>query len=138
MDSSALAPKRKPVISSANFDRNGYSVNISQSDRIFRQSQAYTEETKQQRKLQIAEEMREAAGEDEQELAVMADAFLKENLPENVFGAPKARDGMWASCIRVLDPISGETVQQFNLEQNEAALRYTQLDLQGLCTLEQK
>ena len=94
--------------------------------------QAYTEETKQQRKLQIAEEMREAAGEDEQELAVMADAFLKENLPENVFGAPKARDGMWASCIRVLDPISGETVQQFNLEQNEAALRYTQLELQGL------
>merc|ERR1719334_2734491 len=31
---------------------------------------AYTEETKQQRKLQIAEEMREAAGEDEAELAV--------------------------------------------------------------------
>ena len=33
-----------------------------------------------------------------------------------------SRDGMWASCIRVLDPINGETVQQFNLEQNEAAL----------------
>ena len=30
---------------------------------------AYTEETKQTRKLQMAEEMREAAGEDEQELA---------------------------------------------------------------------
>ena len=39
----------------------------------------------------MAEEMREAAGEDEQELAnEMAEAFLSENLPENVFGAPKA------------------------------------------------
>ena len=72
----------------------------------------------------MAEEMREAAGEDEQELAAeMAGAFLSENLPENVFGAPKAGAGMWASCIRVLDPINGETVQQIPLEQNEAALR---------------
>lgn len=71
----------------------------------------------------MAEEMREAAGEDEQELAAeMAGAFLSENLPENVFGAPKAGAGMWASCIRVLDPINGETVQQIPLEQNEAAL----------------
>ena len=84
---------------------------------------AYTEETKQTRKLQMAEEMREAAGEDEQELAnEMAEAFLSENLPENVFGAPKAGPGMWASCIRVLDPINGDTAQQINLEQNEAAL----------------
>ena len=78
----------------------------------------------------MAEEMREAAGEDEQELAnEMAEAFLGENLPENVFGAPKAGSGMWASCIRVLDPINGETVQQINLEQNEAALRYVWLHL---------
>ena len=85
---------------------------------------AYTEDTKQAKKLQMAEEMREAAGEDEQELAAeMAGAFLSENLPENVFGAPKAGAGMWASCIRVLDPINGETVQQIPLEQNEAALR---------------
>lgn len=84
---------------------------------------AYTEDTKQAKKLQMAEEMREAAGEDEQELAAeMAGAFLSENLPENVFGAPKAGAGMWASCIRVLDPINGETVQQIPLEQNEAAL----------------
>ena len=78
----------------------------------------------------MAEEMREAAGEDEQELAnEMAEAFLSENLPENVFGAPKAGSGMWASCIRVLDPINGETVQQINLDQNEAALRYIWLHL---------
>ena len=85
---------------------------------------AYTDDTKHQRKLQMANEMREAAGEEEQELAnQMAEQFLQENLPENVFGAPKAGTGMWASCVRVLDPITGETVQQINLEQNEAALR---------------
>ena len=51
---------------------------------------AYTEDTKTQRKIQMAEEMREAAGEDEQELAnEMAEAFLTENLPESVFGAPR-------------------------------------------------
>ena len=54
----------------------------------------------------------------------MADAFLNENLPENMFGAPKAGPGMWASCIRVLDPSEGNTLQQINLEQNEAAVRY--------------
>ncbi len=57
--------------------------------------------------------MREAAGEDEQELAnEMAEAFLGEDLPENVFGAPKAGAGMWASVLRVLDPAKGETTQQ--------------------------
>ena len=67
------------------------------------------------KKLQMDEERRKAAGEDEQELAAeMAGAFLSENLPENVFGAPKAGAGMWASCIRVLDPIHGETVQQIS------------------------
>ena len=73
---------------------------------------AYTEDTKTQRKVQMAEEMREAAGEDEQELAnEMAEAFLTENLPESVFGAPKAGAGMWASCIRLINPITGATVQ---------------------------
>ncbi len=85
---------------------------------------AYTEETKQQRKLQMAEEMREAAGEDEMDLAnEMAEAFLSEDLPENVFGAPKAGPGQWASCIRLLDPISGIVQENIKLEQNEAAVR---------------
>ena len=56
--------------------------------------------------LQMADEMREAAGEDEMELAnEMAEAFLSEDLPETVFGAPKAGPGQWASCVRLLDPI---------------------------------
>ncbi|XP_067136925.1 splicing factor 3B subunit 3 [Centruroides vittatus] len=87
---------------------------------------AYTEKTKVQRKQQMAEEMVEAAGEDEQELAAeMAAAFLSENLPEATFGAPKAGPGMWASVIRILDPIEGKTIQKIALEQNEAAVSIT-------------
>jgi splicing factor 3B subunit 3 len=72
----------------------------------------------------MAEEMREAAGEDEMDLAnEMAEAFLSEDLPENVFGAPKAGPGQWASCIRLLDPIRGELQELIKLEQNEAAVR---------------
>ncbi|GLG92316.1 Splicing factor 3B subunit 3 [Gryllus bimaculatus] len=84
---------------------------------------AYTEETKKQRRVQMAEEMQEAAGEEEQELAKeMAEAFLNEDLPENVFSAPKAGPGMWASVVRILDPGEGRTVDLVKLEQNEAAL----------------
>ncbi|KAK2157142.1 hypothetical protein NP493_1904g00008 [Ridgeia piscesae] len=83
---------------------------------------AYTDETKQQRKQQMAEEMVEAAGEEEQQLAAeMAAAFLTENLPEDMFGAPKAGPGMWASVIRIINPISGKTLKKISLEQNEAA-----------------
>ncbi|XP_049296828.1 splicing factor 3B subunit 3 isoform X1 [Anopheles funestus] len=84
---------------------------------------AYTEETKTIRKKQMADEMREAAGEDEQELAnEMADAFINEVLPEDVFSSPKAGTGMWASQIRVMDPINGHTYSKVQLAQNEAVL----------------
>ncbi|KAM9510188.1 splicing factor 3B subunit 3-like [Guaruba guarouba] len=83
---------------------------------------AYTEATKAQRKQQMAEEMVEAAGEDERELAAeMAAAFLNENLPESIFGSPKAGNGQWASVIRVMNPIQGNTLDLVQLEQNEAA-----------------
>lgn len=72
----------------------------------------------------IEQEMIEAAQEDERELAAeMAAAFLSEELPESIFGSSKAGSGMWASCIRVINPISGETQHKINLEQNEAAHR---------------
>ena len=45
------------------------------------------------------------AGEDEQEAAAQAaETFLSEELPEAVFGAPKAGPGMWASCLRIMHP----------------------------------
>ena len=49
--------------------------------------------------------MVQAASEQEQEEAARAaEAFLKEELPETVFGAPKAGPGMWASCLRLMHP----------------------------------
>jgi splicing factor 3B subunit 3 len=83
---------------------------------------AYTDVSKLQRKQQMAEEMKDAAGEDERELAEeMSKAFMSEELPEDVFGAPKAGTGMWASIIRIISPVKGNTVAKVALEQNEAA-----------------
>lgn len=49
--------------------------------------------------------MVQAANEQEQEEAARAaEAFLKEELPEAIFGAPKAGPGMWASCLRLMHP----------------------------------
>lgn len=53
----------------------------------------------------MAEEMVQTAGEYEEVAAAeAAENFLAEELPENVFGAPKAGAGMWASCLRVMHP----------------------------------
>ena len=73
--------------------------------------------------------MVEAAGEEEQELAAqMAAAFLNENLPENVFGSPKAGPGMWASTLSIVDPTARNVLDKIHLEQNEAAYRWVQQD----------
>lgn len=83
---------------------------------------SYTEKTKQLRKNQMAQEMIESAGESEKQLATeTAKAFLAENIDERAFGAPKAAPGMWASLIRIMDPISLQTRISIELEQNEAA-----------------
>ncbi len=69
--------------------------------------------------------MVQTAGEDEQEEAAeAAEAFLAEELPESIFGAPKAGAGMWASCLRVMHPTEGRTLDLVQFEQNEAAFRY--------------
>lgn len=76
----------------------------------------------------MAQEMREAAGTstEEQQLAnEMADAFIQDVLPENIFSSPKAGAGMWASQLRVVDVGAGTTLQRLPLEQNEA--------IQALC-----
>lgn len=89
---------------------------------------AYTEETKTLRKSQMADEMREAAGEDEHELAnEMADAFVNEVLPEDAFSSPKAGVGMWASHIRIMDPIHGHTINKVVLAQNDAIMSMAML-----------
>lgn len=83
---------------------------------------AFTETSKMQRKQLMAEEMVQAASEQEQEEAARAaEAFLKEELPETVFGAPKAGPGMWASCLRLMHPTQGRTLDLVQFDQNEAA-----------------
>lgn len=83
-----------------------------------------------QRKKQMAEEMVLSAGNEEKpEAAKAAEAFLAEDLPENMFGSPKAGRGMWASCLRVMHPSQGKTLDLVQFEQNEAAFRYLTLIL---------
>ncbi|RPD53419.1 hypothetical protein L226DRAFT_617381 [Lentinus tigrinus ALCF2SS1-7] len=43
------------------------------------------------------------------------------NLPASQFGRPKAPAGVWASCIRIIDPVEGKTVHVVPLDNNEAA-----------------
>ena len=90
----------------------------------------------------MAEEMVQTAGEYEEVAAAeAAENFLAEELPENVFGAPKAGAGMWASCLRVMHPTEvfadyisvglysntvttqGKTLELIQFDQNEAAFR---------------
>lgn len=41
---------------------------------------------------------------------------------EAFIGSPEAGPGKWASCIRIVDPVQGETVSLLELEDNEAAV----------------
>jgi splicing factor 3B subunit 3 len=83
---------------------------------------AYTAASKKARKQQLAEEMVELAGEDEQEQAAeQAAAFLAEDLPELQFGAPKPGRGKWASVLRLFDPATSELLDKHEFEQDEAA-----------------
>jgi splicing factor 3B subunit 3 len=47
----------------------------------------------------------------------------EEELGVEYFGLPRASAGSWASCIRLLDPLSGETSDIIELDNNEAAIR---------------
>ena len=76
------------------------------------------------RKQQMAEEMVQSASEEEQVAAAQAaEAFLAEDLPDHIFGSPKAGYGMWASCLRIMHPTLGKTLDLVQFEQNDAAFR---------------
>lgn len=100
-----------------NADAAANSIYVIETDHL-----SFTDATKQQRKEQMAQQMIQDADTDEKRLAIeMANAFIQTKLPENVFGAPKAAPGMWASCVRVMDASGKETKSVVDLEQNEAA-----------------
>ncbi|KAJ3416788.1 Splicing factor 3B subunit 3 [Chytridiales sp. JEL 0842] len=42
-------------------------------------------------------------------------------LPPEQFGLPKAESGKWGSCVRLLNPLSAETLDCVDLDNNEAA-----------------
>lgn len=70
------------------------------------------------------QEMVEMVSAEEREMAAeMAANFLNEERSESIFGAPKAGPGMWASIIRIINPISGNTLEKIQLEQNESVHR---------------
>lgn len=83
---------------------------------------AYTEDMKRQRKDEMVEEMIEAAGEENRELAQEMTAAFREDLPEATFGSTKAGSAMWASRIHIIDPIKGTSFGMIRLEQNCAAV----------------
>jgi splicing factor 3B subunit 3 len=83
---------------------------------------SFTDQTKQQRKQQMAQQMIQDADSEEKRLAIeMANAFIETKLPEQIFGAPKAAPGMWASALRVMDPLNKDLIKLIELDQNEAA-----------------
>ncbi|KAG2113360.1 CPSF A subunit region-domain-containing protein [Suillus cothurnatus] len=43
------------------------------------------------------------------------------DLPPEIFGRPKAAAGIWASAIRIIDPVEGKTISTITLDNNEAA-----------------
>ena len=64
-----------------------------------------------------------ADDEDKEATREVVNAMLSEKISEETFGASKAGQGMWASQLRVVDPISGETKFVYEFEQNESAVR---------------
>ncbi|CAF1963976.1 unnamed protein product [Rotaria magnacalcarata] len=84
---------------------------------------SYTELRKQQNREQIAKDIVDAADDEDKEVTrEVANTMLAEKLPEEIFGAPKAANGMWAAQLRVMDPITGETKFIYEFEQNESAV----------------
>jgi len=52
----------------------------------------------------------------------------EQDAQEAFLGLPRAGPGRWASCIRVLDPSTGDTLALHELDDNEAAFRYGGVD----------
>ncbi|OLY84346.1 Splicing factor 3B subunit 3 [Smittium mucronatum] len=52
-------------------------------------------------------------------------------LPPEQFGYVRAKDGNWASCVRVLNPFTGETVQLIELDDNEAAFSLASVEFRN-------
>ena len=56
-------------------------------------------------------------------VAVDADEEAEGVLMEATIGVPRAQPGKWASCIRVVDPLTKQTLSVLELAENEAVHR---------------
>ncbi|KAL3318033.1 Splicing factor 3B subunit 3 [Cichlidogyrus casuarinus] len=86
---------------------------------------SYTDRNKSDKKADLCSKIRASiTTDDPQERAFAneyADEFLKSQLDETVFGAPKAGTGQFSSLLRVMDPLSGDVHQIIRYHQNHAA-----------------
>ena len=60
--------------------------------------------------------------EQRQKIRSTLESLDSDELDEYKIGTPKAGDGLWASCIRVFDPVRLETVNLLELTNNEHAV----------------
>ncbi|CAN6471238.1 unnamed protein product [Victoria cruziana] len=89
---------------------------------------AFTAEERESARKECLEAMGEGNGNVNNEQMENGDDEEKEDpLPDEQYGYPKAESGKWASCIRVLEPKSGNTTCLLELQENEAAF--------SLCTV---
>jgi splicing factor 3B subunit 3 len=64
----------------------------------------------------------QAAGSSALDNANQEDDEEETSVPYQIFGVQRAGLGKWASCIRVLDPIEGDTKQVIDMWEDEAAV----------------
>ncbi|KAF3786388.1 Splicing factor 3B subunit 3 [Nymphaea thermarum] len=83
---------------------------------------AFSAEEREAARKECLEAMGEGNGNANTEQMENGDDEEKEDpLPDEQYGYPKAESGKWASCIRVLEPKSGNTTCLLELQDNEAA-----------------
>ncbi|VDK56295.1 unnamed protein product [Anisakis simplex] len=96
---------------------------------------AFTENGKQQRRKQLANELMELAKEadegDEEAVKEMADSILNESVDERQMGAPKNQKAKWASTIRIMRSSDGETLSLLPLNEDEAAFSLASVQFQN-------
>lgn len=96
---------------------------------------AFTRETRQKRRRQLANDLlevaRETEGADVQAVKEMAEQVLKEEANEREFGLPKNQKGKWASAVRVMRSASGDILSHYPLPDDEAAFSIAMVQFQN-------
>ncbi|VDN50378.1 unnamed protein product [Dracunculus medinensis] len=96
---------------------------------------AFTAKGKDERRRHLANELLEVAkdADEADQLAVkeMAEAIVNEKIDEREFGAPKNQKGKWASSVRILRTVDGETLFYYPFPEDEAAFSIAMVQFQN-------